>query len=126
VSHVTSLGSVGYAHSSTFRVLVPPPHFSNLCGEFELNITLRLDLNGLGSPTPTVHFHRLTRNYTKDATWATYDGAHNWTTAGGDFVATESVAISLTNYTFDVSFNSGGLVRRCYAHTRHVLIMHTW
>jgi hypothetical protein len=39
----------------------------------------------------------LTREWTPDVTWNDYDGAHAWTTPGGDFLKTEAGESTITN-----------------------------
>jgi YD repeat-containing protein len=40
----------------------------------------------------SLSLHRLTRDWTSGASWSTYDGTHQWTTAGGDFDATPAAS----------------------------------
>jgi RHS repeat-associated protein len=39
------------------------------------------------STAQTLQAYALNRNFTSNATWETYDGAHNWAAAGGDYSA---------------------------------------
>lgn len=51
----------------------------------------------------SLSLHRMTRDWTNDASWATYDGTHAWSTPGGDFdptpAATATVAENQTGWT---------------------------
>lgn len=66
--------------------------------------SLALHISTAASAAKASHVYRLTQTFTEGtgsgsatgdgATWNTYDGVHNWTTAGGDFTTTDGVAFN--------------------------------
>jgi len=45
----------------------------------------------------TINVHESTKDFTESATWNTYNGTNNWTTAGGDYSATIIDSVNMTN-----------------------------
>lgn len=44
----------------------------------------------------TIDIHESTKDFTESATWNTYDGSNNWTSAGGDYNATVVDSLNIT------------------------------
>lgn len=61
-----------------------------------------------GSSQSPIEAHALTRSWTNQVTWNTYDGTHSWTTPGGDYNSTPewTCCSSMTSgnwYTWDIT-----------------------
>lgn len=80
---------------------------------------LTLFLTNFGSGTPYVAVYRITRDWTETGvTWNNATASQAWTTAGGDFSATEWANISLSGtgyYTFPITQLVNATVNGTYA-----------
>jgi RHS repeat-associated protein len=79
---------VGYYNGSTSRALLQFPNPGMERVATVLNASVGMYLTYAASTSQSIEMHGITRAWTNQATWSTYDGSHSWTTAGGDFTST--------------------------------------
>ena len=76
---------VGYYNGSVSRVLLQFPNPGMERVVTVLNASVGMYLTYAAATSQSIEMHGITRSWTTQATWSTYDGTHAWTTAGGDF-----------------------------------------
>jgi RHS repeat-associated protein len=88
---------VGYSGGQSYRSLFQWDLSGYAPTTQILNASISLTPQG-GSATGAIQIDalQLTQGWTNAATWATYDGVHNWTTAGGTFNSTPTFTSSST------------------------------
>lgn len=77
--------AVGNNNSALMRTLLQFSPSMEWAGT-TLNATVNLYMYSGSSQSP-IELHALTRSWTNQVTWSTYDGSHAWTAQGGDFNA---------------------------------------
>jgi RHS repeat-associated protein len=78
---------VGYYNNSVSRALLQFPNPGLERVATVLNSTVALYLTYAAPTSQSIEMHSMSRAWTNQATWATYDGTRAWTNAGGDFAA---------------------------------------
>ena len=123
-----------YGGADYFQVNEDPSWFQRPLLRFDLGgvpaqaavLSAQLELRMQSINTPgTATIHRVSRSWVEGtksgtgtadgATWATYDGINNWTTAGGDFNATAVAETAINGGETWVSWEIGPLVEQWLA-----------
>lgn len=103
------------AASDTENSILSFPGLSSLPAGTINSVTIAIFRDNSANPSMLVDLHALLRTYSDLATWNTYDGTNNWTTAGGtgagtDISTTLSATITIGNAAQYYTVSSAQLV----------------
>ena len=102
----TSVGAVG---GSAERGVVYFPSLANGTIPVDAKVqgaVLQLPIDSV-TGSVTVNAYPMTRGFTSNTTWNTYDGTHSWTTAGGDYASSPTTSAAVGGgSTFDLNMSS--------------------